>query len=110
MPPPLNGLTMNSGSAAELTCIGIALRTGLEALQRVGQRVRAAGDPGAGGVGRVLALPRDRELDDRRRDRRQEHHCQRSDEPERAVVVAAHEQQHVAQPRDRAADRGRDAS
>ena len=105
MPPPLNGFTMYSGSAAELTCIGIAFAPASSRSSASASAFGAARDAGAGRVGRVLALPRDRQLDDRRRERRKHHHRERSDEAERAVVVAAQEQQHVADPGDRAADR-----
>src|SRR5262249_32330727 len=47
-------------------------RTLLEAQQGTGQRLRVAADFGAAGVGRVLALARDRQLDDRGGDRRQQ--------------------------------------
>src|SRR3954452_19347322 len=51
---------------------GHRLRALLQAQERRGEGLRVAADLSAGGVRRVLALPRDRELDEARRDRRQQ--------------------------------------
>ena len=77
----------------------------LEPQQRRGEALGVAADLGAGRVGRVLALAGDRELDDRRGDRGEQDQRQRGDQAQRALVVAAEPQQHVAEVGDRAADR-----
>src|SRR5680860_876492 len=77
----------------------------LEAQQGAGQRLGVAADRRAAGVGRVLALARDRELDDARGDRRQQDHRQRGDQAERRVVVVAEPEHHVGEVGDRGADR-----
>ena len=68
------------------------LDTTLEGLERVRERAPFAEQLRGGRVGEILALPRDGELQDHRRDRRDEDRRQRADDAERAVVLVAAEQ------------------
>ena len=104
---------MYSGAADGFTCIGMAwaLRCSVSSASARGCGV--AQELGAGRVGHVLALPRDGDLDDHRRDRRQDDRGERPDQAERAVVVVAAEEQReleeVGDGRDRAGDHRGDA-
>ena len=84
----------------------------LELLQRLGERLARSEHPRRGRVREVLALPRDGELEQRRRDRGDDDHQQAADRAERVVVVVAaeeaHEEEDVRDRRDRAGDHRRD--
>ena len=56
------------------------VRVGGDLLERAGQGVRVAAEKRARGVGQVLALPRDRELDELRRDGREDGEDDRHDD------------------------------
>ena len=65
-----SGLTMYSDAVAGLTVAGERPCGNLEVGQRVGERGCVAQELSAGCVGQVLALARDRELEQRRGNRR----------------------------------------
>ena len=59
------------------------LGSALEVLKRVRERRRSAEQLGTRGVSEVLALPRDTELKQHRRDRRDDDRRERAEQPER---------------------------
>src|SRR5262249_57188246 len=65
-----------------------------------------AADRGPARAARVLPLARDRQLDDRGRNRREQPEQQRADDAERRVVVATDPEGEIADVRDRRGDRG----
>ncbi|MNN35823.1 hypothetical protein D3C81_1496870 [compost metagenome] len=81
-----------------------ALRIAVDLVQRAGQRLRVAADLGTAAVGLELARTRDRHLDQRGRQRRQDRHCDAGDGigAVAVLVAAAEEHRHVGQRRDRA--------
>ena len=105
-----SGFAMYRVAVAGETGIGNGRDAALEGLERIGERLAVADQGGAGGIREVLALPRDGQLQDHRRDRRDDDRRQRAEHAERvvAVVGAAAEDhpelQDVGDGRDRRGD------
>ena len=72
--PPVNGWMMNMCAVAGFASSGTRFGTASIFLQRVGQAVGIAGQLRPGRIGRVLARPRNRHLNQQRGHRRQDDH------------------------------------
>ena len=112
---PLSGLTMNMWATAGFTWQRAHAGRHLELLERAGERLGIADDARAGIVGAVLARARDRQLNQRGGDRRQDDQQQLAERVAVAVVAATHAAEDhgplrgVRQQGDGTSDRGGDA-